>query len=67
MVRTFLPLIRRFAVRGNEPGAILDSPAYIFYRRWVLPIETAICKVVPGLLALRIVILATAASGEVQS
>ncbi|MGO9266144.1 MAG: class I SAM-dependent methyltransferase [Candidatus Binataceae bacterium] len=67
MVRTFLPLIRRLAVRGNEPGAILDSPAYNFYRRWVLPVETAICNLTPGLLALRIVILATADTTEAQS
>jgi 2-polyprenyl-3-methyl-5-hydroxy-6-metoxy-1,4-benzoquinol methylase len=67
MVRTFLPLIRRLAVRGNEPGAILNSPAYNFYRRWVLPVETAICNLIPGLLALRIVILATAGTTEAQS
>jgi SAM-dependent methyltransferase len=65
IVRTFLPLIRRLAVRGNEPGAILDSPAYSFYRRYFLPVETALCNLAPGLLALRIVILATA--DETQS
>lgn len=62
IVRTFLPLIRRFASPGNDPGAILDSKAYDFYRRYCLPVETAVCKLVPGLLALRIVILATADS-----
>ena len=60
IIRTFLPLIRRLAVRGNEPGAILESGAYAFYRRYFLPVETAICNLAPGLLALRIVILATA-------
>ena len=66
ITRTFLPLIRRFAVRGNEPGAILDSKAYNFYRRYFLPIETAICNLAPGLLALRIVIMAASRDAEAQ-
>lgn len=58
ITRTFLPLIRRFAIRGNQPGAILESKAYDFYRCYFLPVETALCNLAPGLLALRIVIAA---------
>jgi SAM-dependent methyltransferase len=57
IIRTFLPLIRRFAISGGDPGAILDSRAYQVYRRCLLPVENRICNLLPGLLALRIVVM----------
>lgn len=38
-----------------DPGAVLDSPAYRFYARWVDPVETLIARLCPGLLACQFV------------
>jgi 2-polyprenyl-3-methyl-5-hydroxy-6-metoxy-1,4-benzoquinol methylase len=58
LARAFLPLLKRFATRKAEPDAILESPAYRFYYRYVLPAERLVCGVAPRLLAFRVVILA---------
>jgi len=57
--RALLPLIKRL-IQGKEhsPGSILESRAYAFYTRYLMPIESAITAVAPGLLAFRTVILA---------
>lgn len=38
-----------------DPGAVLSSPAYRFYARWIDPVETLIARIWPGLLACQFV------------
>jgi len=69
IVRPFLPLIKRFFAGSEsgaapDPEAILRSPAYRLYERWLLPAEYGVARLWRGLLAFRIVIVAAAdASG----
>ena len=70
IARAFLPLIKRVLGRGGDaaappdPGAILNSPAYRFYERRLLPAETAIAGLWRGLLAFRIVLVAAPDGGQ---
>jgi 2-polyprenyl-3-methyl-5-hydroxy-6-metoxy-1,4-benzoquinol methylase len=57
IARAFLPLLKRTHKKEN-PSAIVDSSAYRFYARRIMPIEILICRLAPGLLAFRVVILA---------
>lgn len=54
----FLPLLRRIVRGKGDPGAILDSPLYQTYQRWILPVERAVCRLRPSLLGFRVVIAA---------
>lgn len=58
IARAFLPTLKRFAFRKAQPEAILESPLYRFYSRYVLPAENVVCSIAPRLLAFRVVILA---------
>jgi 2-polyprenyl-3-methyl-5-hydroxy-6-metoxy-1,4-benzoquinol methylase len=58
IARAFLPLLKRFAFREAQPDAILESPLYRFYSRYLLPAEHLVCSIAPRLLAFRVVILA---------
>lgn len=63
IARAFLPLIKRNLGRAAgtaapDPGAILDSPAYRFYEKWLLPGEQAVAGLWRGLLSFRIVLVA---------
>ena len=58
IARAFLPLFKRFVGHKAEPDAILKSPVYRFYSRYILPAERLICSVAPRLLAFRVIILA---------
>jgi hypothetical protein len=58
IARAFLPTLKRFAFRETQPDAILESPVYRFYLRYVSPAEHLICSIAPRLLAFRVVILA---------
>jgi 2-polyprenyl-3-methyl-5-hydroxy-6-metoxy-1,4-benzoquinol methylase len=58
IARAFLPMLKRFAFREAQPDAILKSPAYRFYSRYVVPAENLVCSIAPRLLAFRVVILA---------
>jgi 2-polyprenyl-3-methyl-5-hydroxy-6-metoxy-1,4-benzoquinol methylase len=60
IARAFLPLLKRFAFREGQPDAILESPVYRFYSRYILPAEHLVCGIAPRLLAIRVVILARA-------
>ena len=60
IARAFLPLLKRTQNKEN-PSAIVDSPAYRLYTRRIMPVETLICRLAPGLLAFRVVILARSA------
>ncbi len=58
IARAFLPLLKRLVTREAAPGALLESPSYRFYSRYILPAEHLVCGIAPGLLAFRAVILA---------
>jgi len=63
IVRAFLPLIKRLYLRNSRggppnPDAILSSPAYRFYEKWLLPVEQAVSGLRREVLAFRIVVLA---------
>lgn len=60
IVRAFMPLLKGLVggKSGGDPGALLDSPAYHLYARYFLPVEHFMARLVPGLLAFRVVILA---------
>jgi SAM-dependent methyltransferase len=60
IVRTVLPIVKwlRPAPKGkpHNPRALIDSPMYKFYERWVYPVEYAIGSAWPSLLAFRIIV-----------
>ena len=58
LTRAVWPLIKQVFRRGGEtdPGAVLASPAYRAYQRWVEPVETALARLWPGLLACQLVL-----------
>jgi len=68
ITRPFVPLIKRiYATRsyggpntqaGGDSSSIMDSAPYRFYMRWLYPVEHAICRLWPGLLAFQLVTLA---------
>jgi 2-polyprenyl-3-methyl-5-hydroxy-6-metoxy-1,4-benzoquinol methylase len=58
IARAFMPAVKGLLGSKGGSSAILESPAYRFYLRYVLPIEHLVCSVAPGLLAFRVVILA---------
>ena len=64
LVRAFLPAIKRLlvpraAATGQEhTRAILDSPMFQFYRRWIYPVEYRLASVRKPLFAFRIVLVA---------
>jgi hypothetical protein len=64
VVRAFLPALKRLLVPPTTaPGpdrarAIIDSPLFRFYVRWIYPIEYALASVRKPLFAFRIVLVA---------
>lgn len=60
ILRPFVPLIKKVYGNSSQPdsSSIMDSGPYRFYMRWFYPIERAICRVWPSLLAFQFVILA---------
>jgi 2-polyprenyl-3-methyl-5-hydroxy-6-metoxy-1,4-benzoquinol methylase len=54
LVRPFVPVAKR-VLGGDQPGAILESAPYKLYRKTVHPIETAIARVWPGMLAFQMI------------
>jgi SAM-dependent methyltransferase len=59
IVRAFLPLIKRMIRdRQQSPDAILESKSYRVYERFIMPVESAITMLLPGMFAFRTVILA---------
>jgi 2-polyprenyl-3-methyl-5-hydroxy-6-metoxy-1,4-benzoquinol methylase len=59
IVRAFVPLIKKAYGNNNEPdsSSIMESGAYRFYVKWLYPIESAICRAWPGLLAFTFMVL----------
>jgi SAM-dependent methyltransferase len=59
LVRSLLPAIKTLMgpKKGDtNPRALIDSPAYRFYERWVYPVEWALGSLWPSLLAFRIIV-----------
>ena len=68
VVRVLHPVVRwcfnRRGDRRDDPGAIANSAAYRWYRRWVYPLESAIARCCSGLLAFQFVFKAQAQCKE---
>lgn len=68
LARAALPLAKRLLTRGGAPAdedqakAIIDSPAYRLYMRYVYPVEHGVGSLRRSLLAFRIVIVARRAA-----
>jgi 2-polyprenyl-3-methyl-5-hydroxy-6-metoxy-1,4-benzoquinol methylase len=61
MARALLPAVKSVLVGrdgGGDPGAIVDSPAYKVYARYVEPIEAGIARLRPTLLAFQMILVA---------
>ena len=58
IARAFMPALKGLLGKKGGSSAILESPAYRLYLRYVLPVEHLVCGIAPGLLAFRVVILA---------
>jgi hypothetical protein len=72
IARPFVPLIKRIYSNGapntsngapnisagGDSSSIMDSAPYRFYMRWLYPVEHAICRLWPSLLAFQLVTLA---------
>jgi len=60
-IRPFVPLIKKVIKKRNElrhnPRAIIDSPAYIFYLKYLYPIERLTTKIWPSLFAFQFVLI----------
>ena len=63
ILRPFVPWIKKiYGAAGAldhqiDSPSIMDSVLYQFYLKWLYPLERAICRIWPGLLAFQIVIL----------
>jgi SAM-dependent methyltransferase len=55
LLRPFVPLAKRFVGSGGDPAAILHSTPYRLYTKAVLPMETAVARLWPGLLAFQMI------------
>ncbi len=60
LVRPFVPLAKKLLSRGggeqpHDPRAILDSPAFRAYMRFVHPIERGVARLWPGALAFQMI------------
>jgi 2-polyprenyl-3-methyl-5-hydroxy-6-metoxy-1,4-benzoquinol methylase len=61
ILRPFVPLIKKVYGHGNsEPdsSSIMESGPYGFYMKWCWPVESAVCRAWPGLLAFTFMALA---------
>jgi len=61
IVRAFLPLIKWMMGKSGDGGALMDSPAYKFYAKFILPPERLVASLLKGLFGFRIVIVARCA------
>jgi hypothetical protein len=62
LVQSLAPLLRRSFTEDVASGshlALMESPSYRFYRRFVEPVEEQLCNLWKGLLGFQIVIAAT--------
>ncbi|MBI3890666.1 MAG: hypothetical protein HY303_03955, partial [Candidatus Wallbacteria bacterium] len=64
LARAVWPLLKGLFHKGGQsqdPGAVLRSPAYRRHQRFVEPVETALARIWPGMLACQFVFEATPA------
>ena len=58
LVRSFLPLVKRvLGGASGDPRALLDSPFYKAYMRFLYPLERWLCERWRGMLAFRIIVV----------
>jgi len=55
LVRPFVPLVKRFIGRGGDAGSILQSKPYRAYLKTVYPVERAVARLWPGMLAFQMI------------
>lgn len=55
LLRPFVPLAKRFAGSNADPGAILESKPYRLYLKTAYPIERAVARLWPGMLAFQMI------------
>jgi 2-polyprenyl-3-methyl-5-hydroxy-6-metoxy-1,4-benzoquinol methylase len=55
LVRPFVPLVKRVLGGQGDPSSILESKPYRLYMKAVLPVERAIARVAPGVLAFQMI------------
>ena len=55
LVRPFVPLARRFLGGSGEAGSILESRPYQLYLKTMYPVENAVARVWPGMLAFQMI------------
>jgi len=63
LIRAVLPILKSLLKKPSKDNAaqqraIMESPAYKRYQKWVYPIEYRICSLLKGLFAFRIIIVA---------
>ncbi len=56
LVRPFRPLVKRFLGTEANPAAILESKPYRLYLKTAYPIERAVARLWPGMLAFQMII-----------
>ncbi|MFW2570307.1 class I SAM-dependent methyltransferase [Legionella sp. 29fVS95] len=66
LVRAFLPIIKSLLARqkSGDTNSIITSPYYQFYCKFLYPIEYWISRLIPGLFAFRIILVASKIAGE---
>ncbi|OIP28441.1 hypothetical protein AUK22_04215 [bacterium CG2_30_54_10] len=73
LIRAFLPLIRALLARSAspdaapDPRALIDSPAFRLYEKWVYPIEHAVMRIWPSGLAFRIIVEGVKSDEKIES
>jgi len=57
--RFFVPLVKNFMKKknSNKKSSLMKSGMYIFYTKYIYPIEYAVCRIIPGLLAFQYIIV----------
>lgn len=66
LVRAFLPIIKSIlgGSKNGDTSSIIESPYYKFYCKFLYPVEYWISRLIPGLFAFRIILVASKIAGE---
>ena len=65
ITRAILPIIKKIvSKKSDNVKSIIESPYYRFYVKYVYPIEYCFCRLLPGLFAFRIILVASSQRGE---
>lgn len=61
LVRAFLPLIKKIFSNQKDHTPMMDTPYYKLYNRIIYPVEYWVSRLMPGLFAFRLILVATKA------